>query len=88
MIETESQVIRMLDWDLHMVGPIFFLERYQRIFGVENERNDPEATRVGGLARKIIRCLLLSSNYLRFKPSQIAAAALVLSININGSHCA
>ena len=28
MIEMEAQVIKKLDWELHMVGPIFFLERY------------------------------------------------------------
>ena len=88
IVEMESQVIRTLDWDLHMLGPIFFLERYQRIFGVENEKSDPDAARVGGLARKILRCLILSSNYLKYKPSQMAAAALMLSININGSPCA
>lgn len=31
--------------------------------------------------------MLLSSSYLAFKPSQVAAAALILSININGSEC-
>ena len=55
---------------------------------MENEKADPDAARVGGLARKIIRCLLLSSNYLQYKPSQMASAALMLSININGSPCA
>ena len=30
----ETQVIMLLDWDLLIVGPIFFLERYERIFGV------------------------------------------------------
>ena len=28
IIEMETQVIKLLDWDLNMVGPIFFLERY------------------------------------------------------------
>lgn len=28
IVEMESQVIKTLDWDLHMLGPIFFLERY------------------------------------------------------------
>jgi len=32
--------------------------------------------------------MLLSSTYLHFKPSQVAAAALLLSMNINGSECA
>ena len=69
IIEMESQVINLLDFDLQAVGPIFFLERYQRIMGVESEKSDQDSARVGCLARKIIRCLLLSSNYLRFKPS-------------------
>ena len=68
--------------------PIFFLERFQRIFGVDQELTDSDDTRVGNLARKMLRCMLLSSTYLRFKPSQVAAAALLLSININSSVCA
>ena len=68
--------------------PIFFLERFQRIFGVDQELTDSDDTRVGNLARKMLRCMLLSSTYLRFKPSQVAAAALLLSININSSECA
>ena len=42
--------------------------------------------RVGNLARKMLRCMLLSSTYLRFKPSQVAASALILSLNINSSN--
>lgn len=34
IIQMETQVIMLLDWDLLIVGPIFFLERYERIFGV------------------------------------------------------
>ena len=33
----------------------------------------------------MLRCMLLSSSYLRFKPSQVAASALLLSLNINSS---
>lgn len=33
----------------------------------------------------MLRCMLLSSTYLRFKPSQVAAAAIILSLNINSS---
>lgn len=68
--------------------PIFFLERFQRIFGVDQEAIDLNDQRVANLARKMLRCMLLSSIYLRFKPSQVAAVALVLSININSSECA
>ena len=87
LVQLERQVITLLDWDLLIMTPIFFLERFQRIFGVEQEKTDSSDARVGNLARKLLRCMLLSSTYLRFKPSQVAAAALILSININGSEC-
>lgn len=87
LITLEQMVITLLDWDLQIVTPIFFLERYQRIFGVDREASDPSDARVVNLARKMLRYMLLSSVYLRFKPSQVAAAALILSININSSHC-
>ena len=87
LVHLECQVITLLDWDLLIMTPIFFLERFQRIFGVEQEKTDISDARVGNLARKLLRCMLLSSTYLRFKPSQVAAAALILSININGSEC-
>ena len=48
------------------------------VFGVHQERINTEDARVGTLAKKLIRCLLMSVSYLRFKPSQIAAAALML----------
>ena len=35
LVHLEHQVIAMLDWDLYIATPIFFLERYQRIFGVD-----------------------------------------------------
>lgn len=60
IVDMESSVIRTLDWNLVAVSPIFFLERYQRIFGVESEQTDMEAARVGSFARKIIRCAMLS----------------------------
>lgn len=28
LAELEAQVIRTLDWDLHTITPVFFLERY------------------------------------------------------------
>ena len=88
LVQLERDVIRLLDWELIIPGPLFFLERFQRIFGLDQEKSDQDAARVANVARKMIRCMLLSSTYLRFKPSQIASAAILLSIGINGSPCA
>ena len=35
LIEMESSIIYLLDWNLLFQGPIFFLERFQRILGVD-----------------------------------------------------
>ena len=35
LIALETDVIRRLDWDLLIPSPIFFLERFQRIFGLD-----------------------------------------------------
>lgn len=61
------------------------MERYQRLLGVDLEHNDADAAAVANLARKVSRCMLLSSNYLKFKPSQMAAASLLLSMQIVSS---
>ena len=35
LVQLERSVITLLDWGLHIETPIFFLERYQRLFGVD-----------------------------------------------------
>ena len=69
LVQLEHMIITLLDWDLHIVTPIFFLERFQRIFGVDRERTDLNDARVCQFARKMMRCMLLCSAYLRYKPS-------------------
>ena len=69
LVAMESEVLRRLDWELQFICPIFFLERFQRIFGLDLEQHDNDAHKVGALAKKMIRCMLVNSCYLRFKPS-------------------
>jgi hypothetical protein len=64
LIYLERMIITLLDWDLHILTPIFFLERFQRIFGVDQEATDSNDARVGELARKMLRYMLLRSVYL------------------------
>lgn len=85
LINLEEKIIRALDFSLHTVSPIVFLERYQRIFGVDREAADEEAAQVGGLARSLCRVMAGHSSFLRFKSSQVAASALLLAINISVS---
>ena len=85
LTQLEEHVIKSLDYELHYNCPIIFIERYQRIFGIDLERYDEDAEKIGDLARRFIRCLVGHSAFLRFKVSQIAAAALLLAINIHQS---
>ena len=58
------------------------MERYQRVFGVDQEYENEESRMVGDLARRLLRCMVGHSAFLRFKTSQMAAAALMLAMNI------
>ena len=52
--------------------------------GFHLERSNEDDSKVGNLARKILRHFAMNSNYLKFKPSAMAAGVLMLSLNI---HC-
>ena len=39
----EEQIIKSLDFDLHEVSSIDFLERFLRLFGIDQERDDTDA---------------------------------------------
>ena len=41
LIDFEVSIVRALDWDLHYVTPLLFLERYQRLFGLDSRSNTP-----------------------------------------------
>ncbi len=82
MIALEHSILHKLDFDLIQPSPLFFLERYLRIFGLDQERDDKIAALVANIARRMIRCLLLSSSFLKFKASSIAASAILLSVGI------
>ena len=41
LIDFEGEILRALDWDLHYVTPLLFLERYQRLFGLDFRSNTP-----------------------------------------------
>jgi transcription initiation factor TFIIIB Brf1 subunit/transcription initiation factor TFIIB len=88
LVDLEEEMIRLLDFDLHFTGPIPFLERFQRIYNLDQVRRDREAYALDFLARNFCRAMLRSQSYLTLKPSQVAAAALMLAINLSSSDLA
>ena len=69
MIDLEESIIRMLDFDLHYTGPIPFLERFLRIYNLDQIKRDREAFAIDYLARNFCRSMLRSKCYLSLKPS-------------------
>ena len=78
----ERSILIELDFSLKYVTPLVFLERYQRIFGLDRVWDDEEAQGVAVEAEKLCFLMLEHSQFLDFRPSQIAAASLLLSIKM------
>ena len=81
IFELESSILRELAFDIRFIPPLAFLERLERLFEVD--KDDPFSKLIGDVARQLCRLMIISSNFLQFKPSQIAAAALLVSLKIN-----
>ena len=69
LYDLEQSIIFVLDFDLRYEGPIFFLGRFLRIYGLDQVRQDKDSFLVDYLARKFCRLLLRSREYLMLRPS-------------------
>lgn len=69
LIELEDDIIHQLDFDLHFTGPIPFLERFQRIYNLDQLKRDQEAYALDFLSKSFCRVMLRSRNYLVLRPS-------------------
>lgn len=87
LIDLEEDVIRELDFEMHLPYPVLFLERFQRIFGLD-KMTSKEGQAIDQLARTFCRDFLKENIFLKFKPSHVAAAALTLAMNLSQSKLA
>ena len=78
----------MLDFSCHHISAVPFLERYLRIFGIDIAVRDKNAMQITGLARQYLRFMQRESQFLNFRPSQLASASLLFAINISISNVA
>lgn len=62
-----------------------FLERYQRLLGIDDEKGSHDFKQVGFTARQFCKYMQRFAQFLEYKPSQIAAAAIVLAVRLNVS---
>ena len=82
LVDLEADIIKTLDFNLQSTSPILFLERYLRIFNYDRSKKD-DATLISVLAYSFCKVALRSQFYLSMKPSQVAAAAITLAVNLS-----
>ena len=58
LIELERDVIDKLDFELHYTGPLLFLERFLRIFSLDQSSRDVQSLAISTLARGFLRNFL------------------------------
>ena len=85
LVAQEEQIIKELRFRIHFSGPIPFLQRFQRYFNIDQERGNQGAKQVGFAARQFCRFMMRKPEFLNFKPSQQAAAAFSLALNLTTS---
>lgn len=82
----EEQVLRSLGFAVHHVSAIQFLERYFRIYGIDQARKtDKSSIQLQKLARQYCRYMQRDSFFLNYRPSQIAASSMLFAINVSQS---
>ena len=85
LVELEEKIVLAFEFDFHYASPVTFLERYQRLFSVDQEDEDEGTKQIGYTARQFLKYMQRNHEFLEFTPSQQAAAALTLAINLSYS---
>lgn len=83
LITLEEKIIRALEFSMHFCSTVPFLERYQLVLGIHND--EEETAQIGDMASKLCRFMQRDEQFLRYRPSQLAAAALILALNLSES---
>ena len=73
--DLEAHILIKLGFDLNFPGPMQFVERYLRVLKVQYEPP------VYNFANAICKLCLIDARFLEYKPSVIAACAVILGIN-------
>lgn len=83
IISMEKKIVLALDFDFAYASPVTFLERYQRLFAVDQEASDATMTDIGNTARQLCKYMQRHHEFLKFAPAQQASAALLLAIDLS-----
>ena len=83
LVNLEERIIKALEFELSWPTPLQFLERFQRIFGLDQIHTDKHSYLVDASAIYLCRFMMRDVKFLRFKPSEVAVAAFMLALNAN-----
>jgi hypothetical protein len=70
LVDLEEKIILALDFDFNYASPITFLERYQRLFSVDQEAEDKNMQQIGHTARQFCKYMQRNSNFLEYTQAQ------------------
>ena len=79
--DLEAQILMKMGFDYNYPGPMQSLERFMRIINYDKNRTIYE------MSFQICKFSLNDSKFLEFRPSQIAACSIIISINIYERDC-
>ena len=83
LVNLEEKILKALEFDLVWTSPLQFLERFQRLFSLDQVLHDKHSYLIDSSAIYLCRFMLRDVKFLSFKPSQIAVAAFMLALNAN-----
>ena len=83
LVILEERIIKALEFELNWTTPLHFLERFQRLFGLDQILIDKHSYLVDASAIYLCRFMMRDVKFLRFKPSHVAVAAFMLALNAN-----
>ena len=83
LVILEEKIIKALEFELNWTSPLHFLERFQRLFNLDQVFSDKHSYLVDASAIYLSRFMIRDVNFLEFKPSEIAVAAFMLALNAN-----
>lgn len=83
LVLLEEIILKELEFNMHYAGPLPFLERFLRLFGL-TEIESP-GKQINMAARQFLALCQRSEEFLRFKPSVCAATSLALAMCISKS---
>ena len=77
LVDMELDVLVRFGFDFNFLGPTLFIERYLRIL------EQHKVSEVRQLSQQICKYQLCDQMFLNYRPSQIAAAAVIIAMNVN-----